>query len=282
MDRKLQKINLLSDKISAQWEIPGNILAKWNPEVYAAGDSPDTITINEQIGQSWDGSGMTASRMAGLLNKMGGKDINVSINSPGGDIFDGISIYNQLLDYAGSVTVKITGLAASAASIIAMAGDNIQIARSAFLMIHNSWSVVMGNKEELIKAADVLSQIDSAMTDVYAEKTGIDSKKISKMMGADTWLSGQDAVDQGFADAVFNAGNSESKQGKKTSAESIRRIEAALAKEGYSRAKRRELIGEILSVDVSAENMGDVSPVVVKNDDFIESLKELNQTLKGY
>lgn len=144
--------------------------------------------------------GITAADFRRTLRDAG--DITLRINSRGGDVFDGIAIYNDLVDHPGRITVEIPGLAASAASVIAMAGDSISIAESAFMMIHNAWGVVMGNRHELARVVDVLAGIDKALARIYADRTGVGLRAVAEMMDDETWLSGKAAVEQGFADAL--------------------------------------------------------------------------------
>ncbi|WP_034085582.1 head maturation protease, ClpP-related, partial [Pseudomonas aeruginosa] len=111
--------------------------------------------------------------IAGALRAIGGDvDVTVNINSPGGDVFEGLAIYNLLREHKGKVTVNIIGLAASAASFIAMAGDEIRIGRAAFLMIHNAWLIAMGNRNDLREIADWLEPFDMTLADIYAQRTG--------------------------------------------------------------------------------------------------------------
>lgn len=114
-------------------------LDRWNGGIKAAATDDNSISVFDVIGQDYWGEGVTAKRIAGALRVMNGADVTVNINSPGGDMFEGLAIYNLLREYQGKVTVKVLGIAASAASVIAMAGDDIQIGRGAFLMIHNCW-----------------------------------------------------------------------------------------------------------------------------------------------
>lgn len=119
-------------------------LDRWDGGIKAAATDDNSISVFDVIGQDYWGEGVTAKRIAGALRAMNGADVTVNINSPGGDMFEGLAIYNLLREYEGRVTVKVLGIAASAASVIAMAGDDIQIGRGAFLMIHNCWVVAMG------------------------------------------------------------------------------------------------------------------------------------------
>jgi len=135
------------------------------------------------------------------------KDIKLNINSPGGDIFDGIAIYNDLLSHRrkskGEVDVEITGVAASAASVIAMAGDSINIAKNGFIMIHNAWGMTIGNKNDHEKMRGVLEKIDGQIAGTYSDKTGISMDDVLEMMNDETWFTGEEAVDQGFADEML-------------------------------------------------------------------------------
>lgn len=129
-------------------------------------------------------------------------NITVKINSPGGDVFEGLAIYNELKDHRATVHIEIVSLAASIASIIAMAGDTISIADNAFIMIHNSWTVAVGDTQEMMQTAEVLGKIDKGFQRTYAQRTGQSIKDIASMMDKETWLDAGDAVEKGFADRV--------------------------------------------------------------------------------
>lgn len=156
------------------------------------------IELYDEIG-FW---GVSASDFRERLRDVKGGTIKLSINSPGGDVFDGIAIYNDLKSHAARVEVHVTGLAASAASLIAMAGDSITVASNAFLMIHNAWTVAIGDKAELRQVADVLAQIDGSLAETYAARTGQAIGDVVAMMDAETWLNGDEAKAKGFADAT--------------------------------------------------------------------------------
>lgn len=240
--KKLPLINAL-DLHRGQNKIEEKIYSRWNQNIKAADDDSNTITIYQPIGEDFFGEGFTARKMAALLKSFGKKDIVVSVNSPGGDFFEGATIYNLLREYPGQVTVKIPGMAASAASIIAMAGDVIQISEIGFFMIHDAWAIVIGNRNDMRDTADTFEKFDSAMADVYASRTGFDRDEIVKMMDADTWLNGAEAIEKGFADEllpvkVIDDGD----ESKKTQALARRSIEMALARQGLSRKNREEII----------------------------------------
>ena len=195
------------------------------------------ITIYDEIGY-W---GITASDVRRELDAITASNITVRLNSPGGDVFDGIAIYNDLLGHDANVNIEITGLAASAASIIAMAGDTVRIAQSAFIMVHNAWGVVFGNKHDMNEFADVLARIDESLAKVYAARTDdLDLSEIVAMMDAETWLSAEDAIADGFADELLN-GDDDAPQAifdlsvyAKTPAKVKRQVENSLRDAGYS------------------------------------------------
>lgn len=146
-------------------DLPSAAMERWNGGIKAAKPDENSISVFDVIGSDYWGDGETASRIAGALRSMNGADVTVNINSPGGDMFEGLAIYNLLREYEGKVTVKVLGLAASAASIIAMAGDDIQIGRGAFLMTHNCWVYAMGNRHDLEQIAADMAPFDKAMGD---------------------------------------------------------------------------------------------------------------------
>lgn len=129
-------------------------------------------------------------------------DITLRINSPGGDVFDGIAIYNDLLAYNGKVKVEVVGLAASIASIIAMAGDEITIADNAMFMVHNAWTIGVGNRHDFADVAGTLAKIDDALARTYAARTTTGIRAIKQMMDDETWLTAKEAKEAGFATAI--------------------------------------------------------------------------------
>lgn len=237
------------------WDPPSDALERWSATAAATSDQPDTISIFDVIGTDWwTGEGVTAKRISGALRSIGTKPVTVSINSPGGDMFEGLAIYNLLREHPAEVTVKVMGLAASAASIIAMAGDRIEVGLGSFLMIHNAWGAVVGNRHDWRAAADVFEQYDAAMADIYAARTGQPVKEVARMMDAETFMRASEAVDKGFADATFND-PAPSSDGASARAEQSarRRLDALLAKDGMPRSERRRLMREALGMPGAAE-----------------------------
>lgn len=230
-------------------QVQPRALDRWNAGVRAAAeaDGDRSISVYDVIGYDyWTGDGVTAKRIAAALRGMGAGPVTVNVNSPGGDMFEGLAIYNLLREHDGEVTVKVLGLAASAASVIAMAGDKVQIARAGFLMIHNAWVMAIGNRNDLIDVADTLKPFDDAMAGIYAARTGSDAKSMAKLMDAETWIGGEAAVDGGFADELLPSDQVQKGAGK-ASASAARRIEAGLRASGMPKSEAMRLISEIKS-----------------------------------
>jgi ATP-dependent Clp protease, protease subunit len=229
------------------FELMPNALQRWNGALVAKEDDKEednTISIYDAIGfDPWTGGGVTAKRIAAALRTIGKKDVTVNVNSPGGDLFEGIAIYNLLRDHPGDVTVRVVGLAASAASVIAMAGDKIQVARAGFMMIHNVWVVAIGNRNDLRDAADQLETFDDALAGIYAARTGKEKKELAKLMDKETWFSGDGAIEGGFADELLPADQVEEKdKGTHEASMDLRVLDLALAKQGMPRTERRALL----------------------------------------
>ena len=133
-------------------------------------------------------------------------DVTVWINSPGGNVFAAAEIYTMLKDYAGKVTVKVASLAASAASVVAMAGDTVQMSPTALLMLHDPSTVAMGNARDMEKAIAALNEVKESIVNAYAAKSGLRRGRIADLMSEETWLNAKKAVELGFADEVLYDG----------------------------------------------------------------------------
>lgn len=244
-------------------EILPRALDRWNPGLRAAADpgaEDRTISIYDVIGYDyWTGDGVTAKRIAGALRSLGKGPVTVNLNSPGGDMFEGLAIYNLLREHEGEVTVKVLGLAASAGSIIAMAGDNVQVARAGFFMVHNSWVMAAGNRLDLREIADWLEPFDAAMADIYTARTGLKTDAVAKLMDAESWIGGSAAVDQGFADSLLPS-DQVGKGDAKASASAARRLEAALRAGGMPKSEAMRLISEFKSSTGDPAGSGEGDP----------------------
>lgn len=153
---------------------------------------------------SWYDDDITPKKFKAELNASAG-DISVWLNSPGGDVFAGNQIYNMLKEYKGKVTIKIDSLAASAASVIAMAGDEVIMSPVSMLMVHNPATMIFGEAADFQSGIKMLSGVKEGIINAYEQKTGLSRAKISSMMDAETWFSAQKAVELGFADKILYA-----------------------------------------------------------------------------
>lgn len=168
----------------------------------AAGDNAETATLSiyDEIG-FW---GVQAKDFIKDLGAVTAKILNVEINSPGGDVFAGLAIYNALKMSGKEIHVKVMGVAASAASLIAMSGDKIIMPKNTFMMVHNPWSFAIGNADELRETADTLDKIGTSLQGVYVAKTGQSEDKIKELLSKDTWLTADESLELGFATEVVD------------------------------------------------------------------------------
>lgn len=166
------------------------------------------LFIYDEIGADWFGEGITAATVQQQIANAGAFDsIKLRINSPGGDAFEGIAIHSLLRSQGKPIDVYVDGVAASAASVIAMAGDTITMASAAMLMIHDAWTLCMGNDEDMRKMADTLQKLSASIAQVYVDRTGKPLDEVSALMDAETWMSAQEALDGGFCTAITKQDN---------------------------------------------------------------------------
>ncbi len=160
------------------------------------------ILLYEDVGEGWFG-GVSAKAFAEQLKTLGRVEtIDLRINSYGGDVFEGLAIYRQLVEHSARITSHIDGVAASIASVIAMAGDEIKIAEAGFVMIHNAWGVAMGDAAAMSDMAALLTTVSGSLGDVYAARTKNARPKIKAWMDEETWFNATDALRHGFATSV--------------------------------------------------------------------------------
>ena len=267
---------------SAQFDLRPDALERWMPDVIAAADNDNSISIYEPIGEDWwTGEGVTAKRISAALRSIGEKDVQVNINSPGGDLFEGVAIYNLLRTHKGKVTVNVLGIAASAASVIAMAGDEILMGDGAFLMIHNAWAYAVGNRHDMLEASERLEPFDMAMADVYSQRSGISKDEIVSMMDKETWINSHDAVEDGFATGYLEQDkitqNTEASQNRKP----LAIVEAAMAKAGHSRTFRRETLKELFTGNTPGAVTKAMPCAGNEAADLLRSIKLFNKEIKG-
>jgi ATP-dependent Clp endopeptidase proteolytic subunit ClpP len=161
-------------------------------------DGEAEVSIYDEIGFG----GVTAKSFLAELKKLSGQRVHLRINSVGGSVVEGAAIYNALRRHKGGLVVHIDALAASMASVIAMAGDETLIADNALVMIHNPWGMTMGDADELRKEADILDKLKATLVNAYVRKTGMEAEQVAQMMDDETWLDATEAVALGFADAI--------------------------------------------------------------------------------
>jgi ATP-dependent Clp protease protease subunit len=166
-------------------------------------DEGRTLYLNGVISEeTWWGDEVTPKMFKDEL-LAGTGDITVWINSPGGDVFAAAQIYNMLMDYTGKFTVKIDGLAASAASVIAMAGGDVYMSPVSMIMIHNPSTIAIGDSEEMLRAKALLDEVKESIINAYELKTGLSRTKLSHLMDAESWMNANKAIELGFADKIM-------------------------------------------------------------------------------
>ena len=239
-----------------------SVLDKWGDEaagVRALEIGDNVITMFDIIGEDfWTGGGITAKSVAAQLKAIGDRPVEVQINSPGGDMFEGIAIYNVLREHPRPITVKVMGMAASAASVIAMAGDTIEIGAASFLMIHNCWVLAIGNRHDMAETAAWLEPFDQAMAEVYAARSGQSVDAIAQWMDAETYMSGSTAVDRGLADDLLPADQVKIDGDAKATDEAtnkLRAMELTLVGSGMTRSQARARINEIKGTPGAAQTV---------------------------
>ncbi len=177
---------------------------KWKPKNEAEGLPERTLFLNGTIAEeSWFDDDITPQLFKNELNS-GEGNITLWINSPGGDCFAAAQIYNMLKDYSGKITVKIGGIAASAASVIAMAGDTVLMSPVSMLMIHNPATIAFGDHIEMQRAIDMLNEVKESIINAYVLKTGQSRAKLSHLMDSETWMNANKALELGFADGMID------------------------------------------------------------------------------
>lgn len=254
---------------------------RWNED--AAGVRPsalamddNVITMFEVIGEDfWTGGGITAKKVSAQLRAIGDRPVEVQINSPGGDMWEGLAIYNVLREHSQPITVKVMGMAASAASIIAMAGDTIEIGSASFLMIHKCWVVAVGNEDDMREVADYLAPFDQAMADVYAQRSGQKPEECTAWMKAETYMSGSTAIERGFADALLPADQTKVDEKAKASDRAhneVRAMELALVAGGATRSEARARINKIKGTPGAAPEPAD-TPGAGGDDDLTAAIR---------
>lgn len=281
--RQLPEIKALSRSEALSFDLRPDATERWDAAIRNAADetADNVVTIYDVIGEDfWSGGGFTAKRMSAALRTIGKREVSVHINSPGGDFFEGVAIYNMLREHPEKVTVKVMGLAASAASLIAMAGDKVLISRVGFLMVHNAWAIAIGNRHDMRAAADTLEPFDEAMAGVYSSRAGKDRKAAAKWMDDETWFNGERAVAEGLADELLEDGEvaeDSAKAEAMSGVHAMRRVDALMRKGGASRSQARDLIRTLSGSKPGAAPDG--KPSAAELSAVADSLQRLKSSL---
>ncbi len=271
---------------------------KWY-EIKALSEEKAEIWIYEQIGEDlWDGSGVTAKGFQKDLAAVKASQIDLHINSPGGVVFDGITIYNLLKQHPATITTYIDGLAASIASVIALAGDTVVMAANAIYMIHNPFGMAYGNAKELRAYADVLEKVGGSMLSAYKAKTGMDEAELLALLDAETWMTAAEAKEHGFVDEIAEEMDMAAcakfvpvlvKAGVKNIPETLagekpalapKTLEKALRDAGCSRAQAKAILAKGLrdaEPDPEPDGLRDVDDPPVKKDAIAKLLDRAKQ-----
>ena len=219
------------------------------------------LTIYGYIGESWYDDATSAKQVNDALATLDGYDLTINLNSGGGSVFDGISIYNRLKNHNGKVTVSVDGYACSAASIIMLAGDERIMQNGSLVMIHEASSWVIGNKRDMRKEADLLEKIEDSIVDIYEQHTSLSREDLKELMDAETWFNGLEALEKGFATSY----NSNKKDDKDSEIENLRKELAEIKnaiKGGNIQTNENTVTNEINSVtiDVKENKKENVNP----------------------
>jgi len=246
-----------------------------------------SINIYDEVG----GFGVNASHVLNEVAAFKGDEIKVDLNSPGGNAFDGLAIYNKLSNSPANVHTNITGMAASSASLIYMAGDHRSMPENGYVMIHNPWMIAMGDSSELEKYASDLQKFQDTYADIYSARTGVEKDEILDMMGKESWLDGSDASELGFTHEVtkeqrvsamtqsfasmFNSVPDElSGNGFDLSAVTdIKSYEKALRDVGISRSKAKQLAGCAKSLFQREAEAADEAVMNAQYEQLVKSLQ---------
>tara|TARA_R100001129_G_scaffold55966_1_gene38509 strand:+ start:529 stop:1581 length:1053 start_codon:yes stop_codon:yes gene_type:complete len=217
------------------------------------GDKSADIFIYSEIG----GYDMNAKSFIEQLKDLKGKNLNIYINSLGGSVFDGLAIYNALKNHKQKVTTKVQGIAASIASVIAMAGDEIEMAENSLFMIHNPFTMAGGDAKELRKTADVLDKIGEEIAQIYAQKTETDIDTLVGLMDAETWFNANETIESGFANSITKAieveNNYDISKFKNISYDDINSV--------LTNTKNKDMAKENANVDNTEENKSILSKI---------------------
>jgi len=225
------------------------------------------LRLYDLIGEGWFG-GISAKQFAedlAALELEAGDELTIRVNSPGGSVFDGLAIYNQLKQHPATKIVKVEGLAASAASFIIQAADQVEVAEASFVMIHRAWFVTIGDADDHLKSAALLEQNDGVIADIYAKRSKKPAAEWTEAMSAETWYTGPEAVEAGLADRLIPETSEEAEPEEQAAAAlsrahvlSFRNVPAALRQRATAAPSQRSPIHELTRIAALVHNEGKV------------------------
>jgi ATP-dependent Clp protease, protease subunit len=278
--RTLPTITNLAEPDECESLPPLDGFEHWFPDLRIRNDAAEAsgstvIDIFDQIGKDpWTGEGVSAQEIAGQLK--GASNVVVNINSLGGSFYEGTTIYNLLNSHQGSVIVNVLGMAASAASIIAMAGDEVNMGPAAFMMIHNAQGATAGDRHDHANSVTNLTAIDYAIRDLYVARTGKHANSISQMMDAETLMNAADAIKFGFADKTIDKAQIFTDPTVTNEAKPLharRWADAVFAHAGVPRSQRRMVYAAIKA--------GPNDPVLTATQAGIDSIRRELELMRG-
>jgi ATP-dependent Clp protease protease subunit len=275
--RKLPEVKAFRQPDGVSFEPSLQEIEAFNDGVRAAeDDEANTISLYGQIGlDPWTGTDNSERRISAALRKIGKNDVSVNVNSPGGNFFSGLAIYNLLRAHPAKVTVNVVALAGSAASVIAMAGDEVLMADGSFLMVHNASGVVVGNKNDMRDTGELLAEIDDAMAEIYAARSGATKAEalawMDRRRGDGTMFNASAAIESGLADKKLAAGAVKVAADASKEIPTERVVERALMLAGNkTRAEARSVITALKSgkpdaaADDAMPDAGDLSADIAR------------------
>lgn len=234
-------------------------------KVTAKADATAEISIFEEIG----GWGVTAKDFISDLKKIDAKQITLSINSPGGSVFDALAMYNALRAHDATITTKVMGVAASAASVVVMAGETIEMPANSFLMIHNPLTFAYGNADEMRDMADVLDKIAASLIGIYVARTGLPEDEVKALLDAETWLNADEALAKGFATSVIADLKIAASFDTDRLPEHIKAVFDAEKAEGHkAKPAHEEALADQINALATASGFGDLAGVWALNSDI--------------
>lgn len=241
--------------------------------------APDETTVYIYDEVSW--FGVQSEQFVKDLNAISAKTIHIRLNSPGGSVFDGTAIFNAIKQHKSRTVAHIDGLAASISSVIALAADEVRMSENAFFMIHDPWSIVIGNADTMREEAELLDKVKGTIVKTYMDKSGKTADEINEMMSAETWLTAEEAKELGFVDEIENAKTGEKAQAtlfdlsvfanvpnKLKSQEKLiteREIERALRDIGCTAKQAKAIVAEGFKTDLRDEAV-DTTPAALQTD----------------